>query len=598
MCVPHPYHNRYEDCNFHRSAGDCESDDDFEYFMGKLYCKYKKQHDCGLYAPYCKWNPREKGKYKCVFNETTQLDGIDKKADWLRGLKCSDMDGLAKKCDAATEPLRVCEMDYCACQGGKWDNEENRCDQASKDGKKCKDMVQCWGGLQQCYEKSSEEGVYNRNVRGCEQFFMCRCTEQAAHWGCDPKAFCGRRCACLYSDKDRFVGPHCDLRLIRGETPTIFTFDEDTDAPIPVHPWSGDLAGDYFSAAAFLRSQEVDPSLRAPRDNSATGAEPLLVTSCEGRVWVLPKSPLGFSFHLRGLEAVAEGAVKSALASFRCAIEGVSDDDTVALQQFAEAFLLNTPQIWVTRFFAGYTEKGFFTLGTLADYVFNLTEESEPFLYPPQDLGAQAESELPNNRAPVEGGGWVPHLRAWVNDGVSLARSTTKASLRYLGLMPDDQWYVPLLELFDNQNEQERNAGIKSIIFGRQQELVERQQSKSFPSYQWEGKVRVPDNFFTHMNGKNTKIGLSTPLRRGNVDMYFAQCPTHGLAEVQIGASGALSDAIHMRKTCKKDKDCGPEAEAQCRELEGTMFSVDMYHLDFVSGFLWGGNFTKVCVVF
>eukprot|EP01061_Rhynchopus_euleeides_P047451 TRINITY_DN951_c1_g1_i1.p1 TRINITY_DN951_c1_g1~~TRINITY_DN951_c1_g1_i1.p1 ORF type:complete len:821 (+),score=263.59 TRINITY_DN951_c1_g1_i1:89-2464(+) len=307
----------YDDCNFHRQAGDCESDDDFEYFMGKLYCKYKKEDACRSYGPYCVWNPAEKTKYKCIFNQTTQLDGIVEGSDWLRGIKCSNMKKMASHCAAATEPIKVCEREFCACSGGSWDMEEGQCTMLPEDQlkkKKCPDMVQCWGAMQQCYEKSSEESAYNRNARGCEEFFMCRCTETAASFGCDPKKFCGRRCACLYSESDRFVGSHCDLRLIRGEVPTIFSYEEDGDAPVPVLPWDGSLRKET-NAAAFLRSQKVPQSLAAPAENPITGSEPLLVLGCDGRLWVAPKSDLGFALHLRGLDGVAEGAVKAALSS-------------------------------------------------------------------------------------------------------------------------------------------------------------------------------------------------------------------------------------------------------------------------------------------
>ena len=595
--------HRYEDCNFHQGAGDCESNDDFEYYMGKLYCKYKQPDACRKYAPFCVWNARSTEQYKCQFNHSTQQDGIVKneaKLAWMRDVKCVDLEDMEEQCDAALKPIKVCERDYCACQGGKFDAEDLSCEPPPKKDRKgkCKDETQCWGALQQCYEKSGDKGPYMRTVRGCEKYFMCRCTKEAEIWGCSAKLMCGKRCACMYSDQNKFVGQHCDLRLIRGQTSTITTYDEGDDAPeAPVLPWDGSLGAASDAAASFLRSHTLSHGV--PQRNGERGTEPLVVTSCDGTVWLAPHSGLALSFRLRGAAAFAEGVVRAGLASFRCAIEGVSDDDDVALGQMAEAYLMHLPQMWAARFFAGATEgaaaaEPFFAQGTLAHYIFNVSGESQatdPLL---MHLADEAEAELVRPGAEIEEGGWVPHLLSFASVAWDTTRYNVKYFLRAIGAAGHDTWYLAVHEQFSEQDERARNDHIRALIAERGNQVRDNQRNKTFPSFQWGGNVRVPEAYHATVGRDRSKIGFSAALKKGALDVYLARCERPGMSELQIGAGGVLAEHLNGRKACKKDSDCGDEESAVCHEFESTFYNLDIYELDFMSGFLWGGNFTKV----
>eukprot|EP01059_Diplonema_ambulator_P027464 TRINITY_DN4563_c0_g1_i1.p1 TRINITY_DN4563_c0_g1~~TRINITY_DN4563_c0_g1_i1.p1 ORF type:complete len:1009 (+),score=374.62 TRINITY_DN4563_c0_g1_i1:46-3072(+) len=565
--------NGFHDCNFHHNAGDCESNDDFEYFMAKLYCKYKQKDGCLDYSPFCYWDDNESGKYRCKFNHTTQNDGITDPDGWKVGLDCANIDELAATCNAATNPLSACEHEYCACTGGTWDKEDQTCTPGTTKGK-CTDMVQCWGAMQQCYEKSGENGPYMSSVGPCENFFQCRCREAAANFGCDPKLMCGRRCACMYSEKDRFVGPHCDIRLIRGNAPTLMTFEQDDPRGVPIMEWDGKLSSG--SAANYLRTTP-SPSYLAPPTGTAT--HPLLVTTCDGRVWVLPKTKAGFGIQIRGLDTLAESISTAALRSFRCAIEGVSDDDKEALKQMVTSYFVHSPVFWMARFFEGGS--AFNQKGTLADYLFNMTGESEPAVPSLEELAREAQNEFPYPTRDSRGGSWVAEILTWINNGVAVSRNVVVSSLKELGWLERKPWTYPLIALQDMQNEQERAEKIRELLTQRQQEVVEMQKGNT--GYKTETKVKA--------KAGGDKVGVRLALEGGEVEAYAAQCAANGLVEVQVGVGGKLAGALHMETACNKDEDCGEGFK--CKGLDTLLFDTPIYSLDFMAGFVWGGNFSK-----
>ena len=565
----------FNDCNFHVNAGDCESNDDFEYFMAKLYCKYKQKEGCQAYSPYCYWSFNEPGKYKCKFNYTTQNDGILNN-EWLtNGLTCSDMEGLADACMAAQQPDVNCENEYCVCGGGVWNAEDETCEEvAEEDRKGCPDMVQCYGALNQCYEKLGENSVYMKTVNECERFFMCRCKEESQKYGCDSQNFCGRRCACMYTEKDRFVGPHCDLRLVRGNAPTLLSYDESDERGAPILSWEDS------TAANKLRTAKVPKNLEIPSRTEAT--EPLFVSSCDGRFWLFPSSNGGFSFQVRGLDALLDSFSVSALRSFRCAIDNVSDDDNVALQQLAQAYFVHTPQIYISQFLKGKT--GFAEKGTLADFIFNSTGESQVYDLSLEDVANTAYLSHGASSMDIHGAGWAPHLSGWFYNGLISLQTAFSHTLKGLGYVATESWYYPLIKLQEMQNEDERNAKVREILEERKEFLMAQQQELS--GFKWPGQVKVN-------KVSDDKIGASVKLPSGQADFFFGQCPTNGLAEIQVGVGGRIADLLHMRQFCGTSEAC--EGESTCQLFRYSLFETPIYGADFMGGFLWGGNFTKVC---
>eukprot|EP01064_Diplonema_japonicum_P034434 TRINITY_DN7124_c0_g1_i1.p1 TRINITY_DN7124_c0_g1~~TRINITY_DN7124_c0_g1_i1.p1 ORF type:complete len:249 (-),score=69.08 TRINITY_DN7124_c0_g1_i1:80-826(-) len=113
------------------------------------------------------------------------------------------------------------------------------------------------------------------------------------------------------------------------------------------------------------------------------------------------------------------------------------------------------------------------------------------------------------------------------------------------------------------------------------QEVVEQQ--KQATGYKSEMRVKM---------GKvaDDKFGVKIGLDGGDIEVYAAQCG-NGLAEIQVGLGGELSDAMFMRKACNKDEECGEGIT--CKGLDTFLFETPIYSVDFMGGFMWGGNFTK-----
>eukprot|EP00659_Diplonema_papillatum_P016204 gene16204-24837_t len=575
------YYGRFDDCNFHVNAGDCESNDDFEYFMAKLYCKYKQKEGCLEYSPYCYWNRHETGKHKCKFNHTTQNDGFTDD-NWMRGLSCSDIDSIADKCEAAETPSDSCEHEYCACSGGKWSKEDATCEPSGETGK-CSDMMSCWGAFQQCYEKMGDDSPYMRTVTQCENFFLCRCVEQAKLFDCDPKSFCGRRCACMHSEKDRFIGPYCDIRLVRGTEPTLYTYDDSNADKVPIISWDGKLASGA-KAAKVLRTRPVPAALAAPKDSDAT--EPIFVSSCDGRFWIFPKSKFGVAFHIRNLDSFARAVTEAGIASFRCAIgeENVAASDPEALKQLIASYYLHMPSMWYHRFF----DSTYKVLpATLADYIFNVSGEAEPSVTAPELLAEEAQALLSGpSDGDVADGGWLAHIGTWVAGGVETVSTTIMSVGKALKWLETPTWQLPLLSIQNEQDEDERNRQIRELIMRRQAELVAEQRTLTGPKRT--GPIIPPKSGAFSAE----KIGFRVNKdEMGPVDFYTAQCPSNGLAEVQFGVGGKFSERLHLRVPCKKDADCGDAGK--CVPVVSTMWGAPMYDVDFLGGFLWGGNFTK-----
>eukprot|EP01065_Artemidia_motanka_P044816 TRINITY_DN643_c0_g3_i1.p1 TRINITY_DN643_c0_g3~~TRINITY_DN643_c0_g3_i1.p1 ORF type:complete len:1064 (+),score=359.30 TRINITY_DN643_c0_g3_i1:80-3271(+) len=570
----------FEECNFHKSAGDCETDDDFEYFMAKLYCRYKQRDGCLEYAPFCYWDTKETDRFKCKFNYTTQKDGIIEGADWMNGLSCANYEEVATQCRAYHQTLPRCEKEYCKCTGGAWSDEDETCVEPEQ-APKCAHGVGCWGQLMQCYEKT-EKSPFMETPRECELHFQCRCANVAEQLSCDPKSFCGRRCACMHSEKDRFVGPYCDIRLNRGEGPVLFTFNP--DEPAPVVAWDGKIAGGG-DLVKQLRGTALD-HLQPPAPNSE-GSTPIAVTSCDGRIWFMPNSPVELSVEIRGLPQLASAVSATAGDLVQCVL-GLSEKPD---QHFVErSFLPHMPAMWIERFFEGSSD---FPQGSLADWLFNATGNRVADVAELQDIvnGAQAQQIFfyPQLRE-VAAPGWHNYITTHLANAVIGAWSTLTRATRGLGWSRDDKWWYALVDLQNIQRDEERRTKLREILEARQKQLVEIQNMQVGP--RWRGTIAAPEGLSSKRWREEGRAGLKIPLplEGGVLQLHADRCEAGGMAAWQVAVSGPIVDSFLMSKRCTSDADCDI---GTCTHIRTRLFESPLYGVDFLSGFLWGGNFTK-----
>lgn len=561
-------------CNFHQNAGDCESDDDFEYFMAKLYCKYKNQQRCLEYAPFCIWDPKTQDKHKCVFNYTTQKDGIDHDADWTHGLTC---DSHAQRC--GQDELPRCEKEYCLCRGGTYDGETEECDVPSSPT--CPDLLPCWGQKLQCYEKSGEQKL-QQNAKACEEHFMCECIETAKQHGCDAKEFCGRRCACMHTDKDRFVGAYCDVRLNRGEGPVLLTYNP--DMPAPILGWDGKLS-DGTAATKALNGPTITP----PQPTAASsGVSALAVTTCDGQVWFLPGSPVGFYAHFRGLGQFA-AAVADELAALTKCVTGNADPHEVE-----RSLMPHMPAMWID-WLVG--DKGSFPPASIADYLFNASGTTEADEPDPHVMIALAQwHQFFTLPPPIQETGLGLHgmIYSSLNSALRSLWGSFTVSLRALGWIGIDTWYYALYQTQQDQNEESRREKVREIVMEQQQKLMDRQ--REFTSRFSKGRIAEPEAGESVSDVYRTKglAGLRFNMEEGGQAVLHAQrCPAGGLAAYQVGVTEPLASNFKMKQRCTTDSDCDAEGAGRCVRLDARVLDTHLYGADFTAGFLWGGNFTK-----
>eukprot|EP00756_Hemistasia_phaeocysticola_P041351 Hpha_TRINITY_DN16911_c2_g1::TRINITY_DN16911_c2_g1_i1::g.52357::m.52357 len=570
----------FEDCNFHQNAGDCESNDDFEYFMGKLYCKYKGQDRCLEYSPFCYWDPKVRDKHKCLFNESTQWDGIDEKADWKNGLVCDDH---AERCGIIENRLPKCENEFCRCKGGVWDGETETCEEP-ENGPKCPNLLPCWGGYLQCYEKSGEKH-FQDNARACEEHFMCKCIEVAEGGGCDAKTFCGRRCACMHTEKDRFVGAYCDVRLNRGDEAVVLTYNP--DLPAPIASWDGKLSDGKLATAGLKGSPSPTPPAAAKADS---GLSPVAVTTCDGQVWFLPGSPVGFYAHFRGLGQLAS-AVGEEVAAIATCVAGQAADSYLV----ERSFLPHMPAMWLDWLVGDKAPA--FPAASLSDWLFNSSGTRYAEEPDPHELIAMAQlHQLLTSPPPVMDGGPGYHglIFTSLQNGLRTVWSTFTASLRTLGWLSLDTWYYALYATQSEQNDEVRREKVREIVTGRQELLMERQ-SQFFETFS-RGRIAEPEGSEAVRDVWRTKgrAGLLVNMDEGSQAVLHAErCPAGGLAAYQIGVTDPLASNFKMTQKCKTDADCEAEGAGRCVRLDSRFFDTHLYGADFVAGFLWGGNFTK-----